>query len=117
MNRALSRCGRVVWQQQQQQRRQQPVQQTLHTLQRSWQQARPQQPLLLQLGGGAPPAREYHATPARARGYVHKPRHPVPSITLRELRKAYKQKKRSDPVANQELMALLNSLGENSEGG
>ncbi len=40
----------------------------------------------------------------------------MPSITLRELRKAYKQRKRSEPVANKELMTLLTSLGDNNEG-
>ena len=64
----------------------------------------------------SPPAAGFHASALRSRGYIHKPRHPVPSITLRELRKAYKQKRRSEPVANQELMSLLNALGENGEG-
>ena len=63
-----------------------------------------------------PPTQSFHASTLRSRGYIHKPRHPLPSITLGELRKAYKQRKRNEPVANKELMALLNSLGDNNEG-
>jgi len=59
----------------------------------------------------------YHATPTirGTWGKVPRPRHELPKITLQELRKAYRQKKRRQPPCQKEFLNLLDALGANND--
>mmetsp|Transcript_21916 Transcript_21916/g.50513 ORF Transcript_21916/g.50513 Transcript_21916/m.50513 type:complete len:126 (+) Transcript_21916:52-429(+) len=60
---------------------------------------------------------QYHAAPAvmGTWGKVPRPRHELPKITLQELRKAYRQKKRRQPPCQKEFLNLLDALGANND--